>query len=123
MTRAKRQRAEKRGRWAEYIAIGWLRAKGYQILERRLDTPLGEIDLIACKRGIIAFIEVKYRQQQDTALEAVTRTSWSRISRAAEYWMARRPQYSDHGWRYDLMALTPRGRPIHLRDSWRPGLA
>ena len=36
-------------------------AKGYRILAKRFRTPYGEIDLVARKRNLIAFIEVKAR--------------------------------------------------------------
>ncbi|MDX1293273.1 MAG: YraN family protein [Hyphomonas sp.] len=118
-----RQAAEKRGRTGEALAAFYLRLKGYRILARRVRTPVGEIDLIAEKAGIVAFVEVKARRQADAALGAVTPQSWHRIARAADHWMARRPHYADHGWRYDLIAITPGRLPRHVRDAWRPGLA
>tara|TARA_R110001606_G_scaffold8325_7_gene36531 strand:- start:3817 stop:4188 length:372 start_codon:yes stop_codon:yes gene_type:complete len=123
MARAARQQAERRGRTGEPLAAIWLRLKGYRILETRLRTPVGEIDLIASKGRIIAFVEVKARARRDYALGAVTPAGWQRISRAADYWMARRPRYADYGWRYDLVAIQPGRLPVHARDAWRPGMA
>ena len=120
---ARRKAAERRGRTGEALAALFLRLKGYRILASRVRTPVGEIDLVAEKAGIIAFVEVKARREAALALEAVSPRAWQRIARAAEYWMARRPHYADHGWRYDLIAIAPRRLPIHLRDAWRPGLA
>lgn len=120
---ARRSAAEKRGRTGETYAALFLRLKGYRILARRVRTPVGEIDLIAEKSGTIVFIEVKARKRADTALEAVSVHAWQRIARAAESWMAKRPQYSQHGWRYDLIGIVPGRLPIHLRDAWRPGMA
>ena len=122
MAKGARQRAERRGRTGETLAALWLRLKGYRILETRLRTPVGEIDLIASKGKIIAFVEVKARARRDQALGAVTPTGWQRISRAADFWMARRPHYVDHGWRYDLIAIQPWRVPVHVRDAWRPGM-
>ncbi|KCZ93753.1 YraN family protein [Hyphomonas johnsonii] len=122
MAEAARQRAERRGRAAEMRAALWLRLKGYRILETRLRTPVGEIDLIARKGRIIVFVEVKARANRDHALAAVTLAGWQRISRAADAWMARRPRYADFGWRYDLVALQPGRLPVHVRDAWRPGM-
>ena len=56
---AKRTAAEKRGRAGETLAALYLRFKGYRILAQRVRTPVGEIDLIAEKSGIVAFVEVK----------------------------------------------------------------
>lgn len=122
MAEAARKRAERRGRTGETLAALWLRLKGYRILATRLRTPVGEIDLIASKGRIIAFVEVKARARRDHALGAVTPAGWQRISRAADFWMARRPHYADHGWRYDLIAIQPWHAPIHVRDAWRPGM-
>ncbi|MFT5776628.1 YraN family protein [Hyphomonas sp.] len=99
MAEVARQRAERRGRTGETLAALCLRLKGYRILETRLRTPVGEIDLIASKGRIIAFVEVKARARRGDALSAVTPARWQRISRAADFWMARRPHYVDHGWR------------------------
>ena len=120
---AKRTAAEKRGRAGETLAALYLRFKGYRILAQRVRTPVGEIDLIAEKSGVVAFVEVKARRRANAALGAVTLHAWNRISRAADHWMAKHPRYSDHGWRYDIIAIAPSRLPVHLRDAWRPGLA
>lgn len=120
---AKRQIAEARGRQAERRAALWLRLKGYSILASRVKLPVGEIDLIARKGRLIAFVEVKARARQEDALGAVSVQSWQRIARAAEAWMGQRPKLIDYGWRYDIVALAPGRLPHHLKDAWRPGLA
>lgn len=120
---AKRQIAEARGRQAERRAALWLRLKGYSILASRVKLPVGEIDLIARKGRLIAFVEVKARARQEDALGAVSVQSWQRIARAAEAWMGQRPKLTDYGWRYDIIALAPGRLPHHLKDAWRPGLA
>ncbi|WP_290936600.1 YraN family protein [Hyphomonas sp.] len=123
MAEAKRQAAEKRGRKGEWLAAVYLQAKGYRILGRRVRTPMGEVDLIAKRGRLVAFVEVKFRAEVQIAAGAVTSASWQRIARAAEFWMARHPALSDCGWRYDLIALAPRKLPQHIQDAWRPGLA
>lgn len=120
---AKRQIAEARGRQAERRAALWLRLKGYSILAMRVKLPVGEIDLVARKGKLIAFVEVKARARQEDALGAVSVQSWQRIARAAEAWMGQRPKFADYGWRYDIVALAPGRLPHHLKDAWRPGLA
>lgn len=120
---AKRQIAEARGRQAERRAALWLRLKGYSILASRVKLPVGEIDLVARKGKLIAFVEVKARARQEDALGAVSVQSWQRIARAAEAWMGQRPKLADYGWRYDIIALAPGRLPHHLKDAWRPGLA
>ncbi len=117
---ADRRAAERRGRRGELAAALALMLKGYAILERRLRTPLGEIDLVARKGALIAFIEVKARPNAGLCIDAVTPRAWGRISAAADLWMSRRAQLSDFDRRFDIVAITPRAWPIHMRDAWRP---
>ena len=117
---ANRKRAEKRGRWAETLAAISLTLKGYTILARRVRTPSGEIDLIARRKMLVAFVEVKARKTHIAALEAVTPTAQVRISRAAEIWMSRRSDCVGCDWRFDIITVTPRRWPRHIRDAWRP---
>lgn len=120
---ADRQRAERRGRSSESLAALALILKGYRILGRRVRTPLGEIDLIARRKDIVAFIEVKARRNTETGLYAVTAKSQRRIEHAADYWMAHRPDLAALGWRYDIVTVSPGRWPVHFRDSWRPDFA
>ena len=55
------------GRKAERYAAMWLRAKGWRILAQRVRTPAGEIDLVAKRGKIVAFVEVKARRTMDEA--------------------------------------------------------
>ena len=57
---ATRKRAERAGRQGEFRAAMFLRLQGWQILAERVKTPLGEIDLIARRNGVVAFTEVKW---------------------------------------------------------------
>lgn len=117
-----RQRAERRGRRAEQIAAWFLRAKGYAVLTRRYKTPVGEIDLIVRRGGVIAFVEVKARQQGEAGLEAVGPRSRSRIARAAELWLARHPNAAGLDLRFDIVVVSPGlGLPKHLANAFGEG--
>lgn len=117
-----RRSAERRGRTSEIIAAWYLRAKLYRILERRVRTHVGEIDLIArSPRGILCFIEVKARAEAALAREAVLPRQWKRIARAAELFVAARPRLAEMPVRFDIVTVCPRALPQHLRDAWRPG--
>ena len=115
-----RQKAEQRGRRAETLASFALICKGYSILDRRVRTPSGEIDLIAKRGKLVAFIEVKARKSHDAALQAITPKAQRRIVRAAELWMARRPRLASLDWRFDAITVVPRRWPKHTIDAWRP---
>ena len=124
MSRLARQRSEKTGRRAELIAMLYLRVKGYHIITRREKSPVGEIDLIACKGGTLIFIEVKYRRERSRFDLALTPQSQKRIMRAAAYLTSRREGFQKMGQRFDVIFISPRGmlpygRVHHLKDAWR----
>ena len=57
-------RSQRLARWGELKAAEDLGRKGYQVLERNLRTPYGEIDLVALQDECLLFIEVKTRSSQ-----------------------------------------------------------
>jgi len=116
----KRQRAEARGRRAEWIAKWWIRAKGYRILDQRARTAAGEIDLIAMRGKVLAFIEVKARPSVEEAIGSVGSRQRGRIIRAASLWCARYTAFQGLNWRYDLFVVTPGRWPVHHRAAWLP---
>jgi len=79
---ADRKAAERRGRRAEYFAASALVLKGYSILELRYKTPMGEIDIIARRGKLIAFVEVKARASIEDAVNAITHKARQRICMA-----------------------------------------
>jgi putative endonuclease len=122
MTTADRRRAWRRGQWAERLCAAHLLLRGYRVLERRLRTPDGEIDLIARRGGTLAVIEVKARRNPGDAVEAVTRRQRARILDATRWYLAGRPGLAVLNVRFDAMLVTPWRWPRHLRDAWRPGM-
>ena len=70
MSAARRSAAERRGRQAERWA-GWLlRLKGYRVLDRRWRGRGGEIDLVVRRGAVLAFVEVKMREDAGRAAAA-----------------------------------------------------
>ncbi len=117
---AARRHAYGAGRRAELLAAWWLRLKGYRILARGLRLPVGEIDLVARRGRRLAFVEVKRRRSLEAALAAITPRQRRRIMRAAEAWLAGRPDLAGCERRFDALLLVPGRRPRHLPDAWRP---
>jgi putative endonuclease len=113
-----RQRAERCGRRAESIAAWWLRLRGWRILARRARTPLGEVDLIARRGSILAFIEVKARSSLEQADLALDEHRLRRVAAAAE---ALAPRYARSGddLRIDAIFVVPGRFPRHLANVWR----
>jgi putative endonuclease len=52
------------GQSGEQLAVAFLEANGYTILERNFRTRLGEIDIIARHKGVLVFVEVKARRSR-----------------------------------------------------------
>src|ERR1700750_2718188 len=69
---------------AESRAAAFLIAKGYRILAKRFRTPYGEIDIVARRRNLLAFVEVKARASLDEAAYAVTPRQPLRLLEVAE---------------------------------------
>jgi putative endonuclease len=99
---------------AETRAAAYLMAKGYRILAKRFRTPYGEIDLVARKRNLVAFIEVKARASLDDAAYAVTPRQQRRIIDAAQAWLMAHPEHAEFDLRFDAMLIAPRRLPRHL---------
>lgn len=119
MSVAERRRAWRRGHWAEQLCAAHLRLRGYRVIERRLRTPAGEIDLIARRAGTLAIIEVKARPDERAAAEAVTARQRARILDATRWYISGRPHLAALCIRFDAMLVTPWRWPRHLRDAWR----
>ncbi len=118
----KRREAEGRGQRGEAIAAWLLRLKGYRIIAQGMRNSMGEIDIIAKRRHILAFIEVKTRGTLDEALNAVSLRQRQRIERAAIGFMGTRKDLGKLDMRFDVIAVLPKTWPRHVCDAWRPGI-
>jgi putative endonuclease len=99
---------------AESRAAVYLMAKGYRILAKRFRTPYGEIDIVARRRNLVAFVEVKARGSLDEAAYAVTPRQQARIIEAAQAWLMAHPEHAEFDLRFDAMLIAPRRLPRHL---------
>ena len=106
--------AFKTGLSAEMRAAAYLMAKGYRILAKRFRTPYGEIDIVARRGNLLAFIEVKARASLDEAAYAVTARQQQRIIDAAQAWLMAHPEHAEYELRFDAMLIAPRRLPRHL---------
>ncbi|MFZ1744053.1 MAG: YraN family protein [Pontixanthobacter sp.] len=115
----KRQLAEQSGRDGEKRAAMWLRLKGWSILGQRVKTPSGEIDLIAKRGNIIAFVEVKWRKRQEDLDFAIDEYRLSRVAAAVEC-VAHEYAKDGEDIRLDVILLAPGGFPRHIVNAWQP---
>lgn len=106
-----------RGMVAEIYAILYLTLKGYRILAWRYKTPVGEVDIVAMRGKVLAFVEVKLRADRDAGMEAITPRMRHRISRAAEYFMVSHPRLKGAFPRFDAIAVSG-FRVRHLDNAW-----
>ncbi len=113
-----RKRAERRGRWSEWTAALYLMLKGYRILAMRYRVRAGEVDIIARRGELVAFVEVKARRDLMAAVDAVTFASQNRIRAAGDHWLARQPDVARLSLRYDIVAITPWKLPRHYQGAF-----
>jgi len=118
MAEARRRQAEAAGRRAERLAAWWLRLKGWRIVASRVRTPFGEVDLVARRGRMVAFVEVKHRQSARELDEAIDHHRLRRVAAAAEALM---PRYVQEGQdaRIDVILLAPGRLPRHLTHVWQ----
>lgn len=113
------------GTRGEQLAAEHLQRLGYRILTRNHRTRWGELDLIAERRDVLAFVEVKTRRVSGgagTPFEAVGRRKQAQVRRMAYSWLATvtdRP-HADH-LRFDVIGVTVDGAGRLLELEHREG--
>ena len=106
-----------RGDRAERLACGYLSAHGFEIIERNVRFPVGEIDIVAREGDALCFVEVRSTTSQawGGALASITSPKQRRLIRAAQWYLQScRVQYTptpkDLVWgyidiRFDVVAI------------------
>ena len=94
------------GERGEMAACGFLKERGYEILERNYKCKLGEIDVIARRQGRLAFIEIKTRTsgQFGTPQEAVNLRKQEKIFQVAQ-WYAKEKKLTKVPVAFDVVAV------------------
>jgi putative endonuclease len=103
---------------AESRAAMMLVAKGFRILARRWRSPVGEIDIVARRRKLLVFVEVKARADLDTAAQSLDRRQQQRIAAAAEAWLATYPDPGITDMRFDAILIAPGKLPRHIQAAF-----
>ncbi len=116
--RPERVAAFRLGLSAESRAAMLLVGKAYRIVARRWKTPFGEIDIVACGRRALVFVEVKARDTLDEAMEAVTERAKRRIVAAAEFWLAQHPDDVNAEIRFDVIGVAPGKIPRRIANAF-----
>lgn len=118
-----KERTYDRGVAAEAEAAQYLQANGYEILCERYKTKYGEIDIIARRHDVIAFIEVKARATVDQALESITPRMKQRIANAALFYLSENEEANMCDLRFDVIAIQSplsQGNTVtHIDNAWQ----
>ncbi|MEO6361334.1 MAG: YraN family protein [Sphingomicrobium sp.] len=113
----RRQQAEKRGRRGERLAALWLRLHGWRILAQRARVAGGEVDLVARRGRIVAFVEVKARATAEAAQFSLDEYRLRRVAVAAER-LAPRYMRDGDDLRIDAIFIVPGRLPRHVPNIW-----
>lgn len=113
-----RRNANLKGHFAEYYAALYLLLKGYRIANMRYKTKIGEIDIIARKRNLAIYIEVKARADVQKGVDAVSYQSQTRIKNASDLWLAKQKNPHLISQRYDIIVIRPWQWPVHFLDAF-----
>ncbi len=122
-----------RGRQGEEIACTFLRKRGFEIIARNLTIKWqgkkrGEIDIIAKKKGIYHFVEVKTSLHKKEGLEPenrATKNKLNRVFKTAMFWLISRDKnLNKTAWQIDVIAIDlASGRIDFYEDVFEdPGL-
>lgn len=97
------------GQWGEVTAEKYLIERGYKILDRNYRTSIGELDIVARKNDILAFIEVKTRDaiNADYFLpeESVNSRKQFKLKKLGEMYISEHKYKDDQGWQIDVISV------------------
>ncbi len=106
------------GHMAEQRAAGFLKERGFEVLNINWRTRYCEIDIVAQHKNTIYFVEVKYRRsnRQGQGMDYITSKKLNQMRFAAEIWV------SQHKWRkdYQLAVISIDGEEITFIDQIDP---
>lgn len=91
------------GKSAEGMARSFLKRKGYRILEQNYSCPLGELDLVALEREVLAFIEVRSRWGIGNPEASIDLAKQRQIIKAAQFYLSQKRWDGD--CRFDVVAI------------------
>lgn len=96
------------GNKGEDIAVDYLKKKGYTVLHRNYNTPLGEADIVAKDKNIIVFVEVKTRSSDafGQPFEAVNYKKQEKLKKIALYYLKHNKIESPV--RFDIVSIISR---------------
>jgi len=101
----------------EILVAQLLQTNGWQILETQWRCRWGELDVIACDRQWLLFIEVKTRSDRNWDADgslAITTKKQTKIIKAASIFLERNPDLAKLACRFDVALVRRRGADFGL---------
>ena len=120
----KKRISERKGRIAEYITCAFLILRGFRIRALRYKPPFrhpvfGEIDIIAQRRHLIIFVEVKWRQSStDDALESLSATQRRKITKTGRVFLEQQKEADLLYGRFDAIFFSGASWPLYIANAW-----
>jgi putative endonuclease len=117
---------QRRGLAGERAAIAYLTACGWNVESHRFRMGRHDLDLVARRGRVVAFVEVKTRRSNacGAAIESVSSLKRTILGRVAMLWRLRHGRPGDC-YRFDLLAIRDLGggkyEVEHVEDAWRLG--
>lgn len=104
------------GELGERIAARYLERSGWLIVARRFRSGRRDIDLIAQRGDLIAFVEVKARSGDEFGdpVEAVNHRKQRELTKSAQTWIDRHGRAGE-AYRFDVMGILMKERRVFIR--------
>jgi putative endonuclease len=104
------------GALGERIAERWLRRQGWRVMHRRFRSGHRDIDLVVERDGVVAFVEVKAKHDNDFGdpVEAVGWRKQRELVRSAQVWISRHGRPPE-AYRFDVVGVLVRGDRVMVR--------
>jgi putative endonuclease len=110
-----------RGQLGEILAGRYLVRRGWKIVARNWSGAGGELDIVALRAGVLAFVEVKSRAEASELDDPVRYGQRGRMIDAARLFVARHPTFAGTSARFDVVAIdmSRRWRRVdHIADAF-----
>jgi putative endonuclease len=110
------------GREGEDKGVGYLREKGWTILERNYRAERGEIDIVALDGDVLVFVEVKTKRHNSFGEPEswVDQRKQMQIGKVAQAYIQQHNIY-DKDCRFDVIGIVNCGQNIeirHIKDAF-----